>query len=50
MIESMETTILSRRQLTPVFGAEITGADLERMDDATFAKIEDGQRGRNHVI
>ena len=29
------------RQLTPVFGAEITGVDLRNLDDATFARIED---------
>ena len=33
---------ISIRPLTPVFGAEITGADLTRpLDDATFAQIED---------
>jgi len=32
---------ISIRRLTPVFGAEITGVDLTRLDDATFAEIED---------
>src|SRR3954464_834937 len=32
---------LSIRKLTPVFGAEITGVDLTRLDDATFKHIED---------
>jgi alpha-ketoglutarate-dependent 2,4-dichlorophenoxyacetate dioxygenase len=37
----METTTISIRRLTPVFGAEITGVDLTDVDDATFAEIED---------
>ncbi|HEV2007701.1 MAG TPA: TauD/TfdA family dioxygenase, partial [Burkholderiales bacterium] len=33
---------ISVRRLTPVFGAEITGADLTRpLDDSTFAEIEE---------
>src|SRR5258707_564890 len=36
----METMTLSIRQLTPALGAEITGVDLTRLDDATFAEIE----------
>lgn len=32
---------ISIRQLTPVFGAEITGVDLTHLDDATFAEIKD---------
>src|SRR5258708_1149546 len=37
----MDTAMISVRQLTSVFGAEISGVDLTRLDDATFAKIED---------
>jgi alpha-ketoglutarate-dependent 2,4-dichlorophenoxyacetate dioxygenase len=32
---------ISIRKLTPVFGAEVTGVDLTRLDDATFIQIED---------
>jgi alpha-ketoglutarate-dependent 2,4-dichlorophenoxyacetate dioxygenase len=32
---------ISIRKLTPIFGAEITGVDLTRLDDATFAAIEE---------
>lgn len=32
---------ISIRQLTSVFGAEITGVDLTHLDDATFAEIKD---------
>ena len=38
---TVSTTTISIRQLTPVFGAEITGVDLRDVDDATFAEIED---------
>src|SRR5262245_5021002 len=38
---TVSTTTLSIRQLTPFFGAEITGVDLKDLDDATFAEIED---------
>ena len=37
----MDTPMISIRKLTPVFGAEITGVDLRRLDDATFTHIED---------
>jgi len=36
----METTTISIRKLAPMFAAEITGVDLTRTDDATFAEIE----------
>ncbi len=40
---------ISIRKLTPVFGAEITDVDLTRLDDATFAEIEDAfEKSRNH--
>ncbi len=32
---------LTIRPLTPYFAAEISGVDLRRLDDATFARIED---------
>jgi alpha-ketoglutarate-dependent 2,4-dichlorophenoxyacetate dioxygenase len=35
------TMTISIRQLTPVFGAEITGVDLKQLDDTTFAEIEE---------
>jgi alpha-ketoglutarate-dependent 2,4-dichlorophenoxyacetate dioxygenase len=37
----MDTMTIAIRKLAPVFGAEITGVDLTRLDDATFAEIED---------
>jgi alpha-ketoglutarate-dependent 2,4-dichlorophenoxyacetate dioxygenase len=37
----MDNMAVTVRKLTPVFGAEITGVDLKRLDDATFAHIED---------
>ena len=37
----MDNLAITIRKLTPVFGAEITGVDLTRLDDATFEHIED---------
>src|SRR5258707_14064528 len=37
----MDNMAITIRELTPVFGAEITGVDLSRLDDATFEHIED---------
>ena len=37
----MDDLAITIRKLTPVFGAEITGVDLTRLDDATFEHIED---------
>ena len=37
----MDNASITVRKLTPVFAAEITGVDLTRLDDATFAHIED---------
>ena len=37
----MDNLAITIRKLTPVFGAEITGVDLTRLDDATFERIED---------
>ena len=37
----MDNLAITVRKLTPVFGAEITGVDLTRLDDATFEHIED---------
>jgi len=37
----MDNAAITIRKLTPVFGAEITGVDLTRLDDATFEHIED---------
>ena len=31
---------ISIRELTPVFGAEISGVDLKQGDDAVFSEIE----------
>jgi alpha-ketoglutarate-dependent 2,4-dichlorophenoxyacetate dioxygenase len=36
----MDAMTMSIRPLTPMFGAEITGVDLTRIDDAVFAAIE----------
>ena len=36
----MDTMTMSIRPLTPLFGAEITGVDLTRIDDGVFAAIE----------
>jgi alpha-ketoglutarate-dependent 2,4-dichlorophenoxyacetate dioxygenase len=36
----MDNAAITIRKLTPVFAAEITGVDLTRLDDATFAHIE----------
>jgi len=37
----MDNLAITIRKLTPVFGAEITGVDLTRLDDTTFEHIED---------
>lgn len=37
----MDNAAITIRKLTPVFGAEISGVDLTRLDDATFARIND---------
>jgi alpha-ketoglutarate-dependent 2,4-dichlorophenoxyacetate dioxygenase len=37
----MDNMAITVSKLTPVFGAEITGVDLKRLDEATFAHIED---------